>query len=411
MFVIRRPLALIPFLLLTVCARLPGADAPAPAAAPPVGKAPPAPSQMDISKWTPGRDGKLHAPLKERETPRSALPDLKPADAIVTVNGEALSWGALRAHLDLLISNIRLPQGVTAEDVEAERDNLVMGRLPGVARNYVYKNLLAQEARRRGLALTAEEVAAKRGEIVDKLKKSRRDAARHLEVFDAPGSFFMADVTNSLLLAKLESQILRPAVKITDADLQAAFEERAEQNRGLTATNLTLRPKLEALRKKIVAGEESCSNAAYLESECGSSGEYGEFGTKKCEDLLPELVKALTNLNTNEISNVVETPYSFHLLKLNKLNRGFLKEGEKGPAPVVSINFAHIMFEKKELLPEMSAEELTKELGKEALRKKRDELLDGLIAKAKIESAVELGIKPGQKRKPARSRRAPGPWR
>ncbi len=357
------------------------------------------PTAMDPSKWPVGPDGKRYAPFNQTEKEAPKLPDLKPEAPFITINGESLTWGALHAHLDLLISNTRLPAGVTAKDLEAERANLIMGRLNSVVRNYALKTLLAQEARARGVVLTEKEVTEKQNTILTKIKSARGSAKRYLDVFNQPGSFFHADLTNSLLLQKFDQEILLPSIVITDADIDAALRTRNETNRGLTETNVMLRPTLQAMRKEIMDGKDTFSNLAFLKSECGSSIENGEFGTTKCEDLLPELITALTNLTVGAVSEVVETPFSFHLLKLNKINYGFLKEGDKGPAPVVSIDFAHIMLEKKVLLPDITRDALKKELIETRKIEKRDALLDTLIAKAKIECTLKLNLKPRASKK------------
>ena len=424
MFVLNRfPVSSFTLLLAIAAVRLPAAaqapkpaegaaaGAPAPALGPRV--APPARGALNPAGWTVGPDGKRHAPIPKRETEPSPLPDLKPEQPLITVNGEPISWGAVRDYAELLVSEMRIPHGVTPQQFEEERDNLLMRRVYSLGRHHILKTLLAQEARRKGIVLAPEEVAAKEKEVLEKLRASRKQQAeRYLKVFQAPGSFYHHDLTNSLLLAHLEKDVIRAAIQVTETDIDAALAKRQQKNREMAEANAQMRPKLETLRKQILDGSLTFADAAFTESDCDSSYDHGEVGSRAVGDLQPAMVNALTNLAPGVLSDVVETPYSYHLLKLNKLNLGFLKEGEKGPAPVVSINFAHIMLEKKEPLPLLTRDEMKKTILDEETLKRREALQEELLAKAKIETPLKMGNDTvSEKKRPAgrKPRAAPRP--
>jgi hypothetical protein len=187
MFVLNRfPVSSFTLLLAIAAVRLPAAaqalkpaegaaaGAPAPALGPRV--APPARGALNPAGWTVGPDGKRHAPIPKRETEPSPLPDLKPEQPLITVNGEPISWGAVRDYAELLVSEMRIPHGVTPQQFEEERDNLLMRRVYNLGRHHILKTLLAQEARRKGIVLTPEEVAAKEKEVQEKLTRLAQTA-------------------------------------------------------------------------------------------------------------------------------------------------------------------------------------------------------------------------------------------
>lgn len=75
--------------------------------------------------------------------------------------------------------------------------------------------------------------------------------------------------------------------------------------------------KAEAIRKRILAGEDFAA-LAKAESGCPSSqqgGDLGEFGKGQ---MVPEFEKAAFGLKVGEISNVVETQYGYHIIKLTE---------------------------------------------------------------------------------------------
>lgn len=329
----------------------------------------------------------------QKKKPEVKLPDLKPEEPLITVNGSSITWGAVRAHAELLVSEIRIPKGVTVEDFEEERDNFMLKRIYTVGHQFAVKTLFAQEALRRGITLKPTEVEAKREEIYARVRKQRSTKAeRYLKTFNEPGSFFQIDLTNSLLMAHLEQDILKPAIKVDDLAITAAIAERKDENLKREKKNSELRPRLEKMRKELLDGTLKFEDTAFSESDCDSSYEYGLVGTRAVKDLLPELVATLTNLTPEVLSEVVETPYSYHLLKLHKLNRGFPKEGSSEEPPVVSINFSHIMLEKKESLPELSKAELVEKIVAEKLAEQMEELEARLLKAAEVKTTLNVGL-------------------
>ena len=70
-------------------------------------------------------------------------------------------------------------------------------------------------------------------------------------------------------------------------------------------------------------------------------------------DLRPEMEQAYDRLKPGEMSDVVETPYSWHIIKL-------LARHPKTEDEDASVEIAHIMLEKVPLLPELTAEQAAK---------------------------------------------------
>lgn len=346
----------------------------------------------DLKNWTPGADGRLHAPLKKtrRAKPKtaSAIPDLQPEEPLITVNGETLTWGAMLRHAELMIANMPLPAGVTMQDVEEERETVLLYRIMRLAENYIVKTLFAQEARRNNLTLTPEEVQAKRDMVFGEAK-TQRNSAGQLKEFAQAGSYFAYDLTNSLLFGKLKKEVLLPAIIVTDLDIQEATRKRVEKNEKLEQINAGLRPKIEGLVAQIKAGG-SFADIAFSESDCDTSYDGGEWGTFKRGDILDEIYDAAFALQEGELSDIVETPFSYHIIKLLKKNRAIQADDIKEPAPVVSVKIAHIMLEKKELIPPHTPETARKEVIDTRLNETIQALRERLLQAAKIGTPLPL---------------------
>lgn len=400
----KRPLPLLSAILggCLVCAQpalSESADSKTPAAAPKPAIGPlrtpgslsvPGTMLNDRNGWRKGSDGKLQAPL--RKSPRKTaapLPDLKPEESLINVNGDVLTWGAAKRYADLLTANFRLPPGVTVEDFEAEKNNISRRYVLTIAEHYISKVVLAQEARKHNLSLTAAEVDAKKKEMVERIVKDRQHPDAFLKELETPGSFMLIDLTNMLMSAKLASEVIRPSLQVSDADVAQYIAERVAKNKESEAYNAGLRPKLEGLLKQLKEGT-NFADIAFTQSDCNSSYEGGDWGTFKRGDIRPEITDVAFKMEEGALSDIVETPYSYHILKLIKKNLGFAPDGSKEPAPVISVKIAHIMLERKELLPTLDSATAKAELLAKREKDELAQLKERLIKAAKIVTPLPL---------------------
>jgi peptidyl-prolyl cis-trans isomerase C len=87
--------------------------------------------------------------------------------------------------------------------------------------------------------------------------------------------------------------------------------------------------KAESIRKKIAAGEDFAT-LAKKESTCPSASRGGDLGFFSKGQMVPEFEKAAFALKPGEVSNVVETKFGYHIIKLQ----------EKKPAGTVTFDEA-----------------------------------------------------------------------
>jgi peptidyl-prolyl cis-trans isomerase SurA len=76
------------------------------------------------------------------------------------------------------------------------------------------------------------------------------------------------------------------------------------------------REQLEALRKRILAGEDFATLAKQFSQDPGSAEAGGELGFFKKKELVPEYEAAALRLEPGGISNVIESQFGFHLIQL-----------------------------------------------------------------------------------------------
>ncbi|RDV15265.1 peptidylprolyl isomerase [Pontibacter diazotrophicus] len=76
------------------------------------------------------------------------------------------------------------------------------------------------------------------------------------------------------------------------------------------------REQLQALRERILAGEDFATLATQFSQDPGSAQAGGELGFFKKKELVPEYEAAALRLEPGGISNVVESQFGFHLIQL-----------------------------------------------------------------------------------------------
>ncbi|EJF09307.1 MULTISPECIES: peptidylprolyl isomerase [Pontibacter] len=76
------------------------------------------------------------------------------------------------------------------------------------------------------------------------------------------------------------------------------------------------RQQLEALRERIVAGEDFATLAREYSQDPGSAEAGGELGFFKKKELVPEYEAAALRLEPGQMSNVIESMFGFHLIQM-----------------------------------------------------------------------------------------------
>jgi len=77
-----------------------------------------------------------------------------------------------------------------------------------------------------------------------------------------------------------------------------------------------LRKKADDVLKKAKGGDDFAQLASEYSDDPGSKTKGGELGYFPKGNMVPEFENAAFNLKPGEISNVIETPYGYHIIKV-----------------------------------------------------------------------------------------------
>lgn len=190
--------------------------------------------------------------------------------------------------------------------------------------------LLLAEAKRRGLMPAPAEVQAG----LDHLKSQNpQELARQMAAQGITEKALLADMTQSMAIQKLIDAEVKPAVKVSDEEARRFYEQnpdRMKRPAQLRVRHLLValpqgaaapqkeaaRQKAEGLLARIKAGGDFAAIARESSDDTGSKGDGGLMPWFSRGEMVPQFERAALALKPGETSGVVESPFGFHVLRL-----------------------------------------------------------------------------------------------
>jgi foldase protein PrsA len=177
---------------------------------------------------------------------------------------------------------------------------------------------------------------------------------------------------------------LRDKMTATDEEVTAYLASHPELD-----TDKKNREKAEEVLKRARAGEDFGKLAQEFSSDTGNKDKGGDLGWFGHGEMVKEFEQAAYALKPGEISNVVQTPFGFHIIKLEE-RKNETKEGkteEKVHARHILINDTA---ENSFGPPQSSRERAKTQLETE----KRTKLLDDIVSRSHVKVAENYQVKP-----------------
>lgn len=138
------------------------------------------------------------------------------------------------------------------------------------------------------------------------------------------------------LVANAELKKIDSTIKISDADLQKAYDDNKKEYEQVHARHILIafkgspaaqagkkeltdaeaKAKAEEIRAKLVAGADFAEMAKKESDDTGSGARGGDLGTFGRGQMVPEFEQAAFDAKVGEISPVVRTQYGYHIIKV-----------------------------------------------------------------------------------------------
>ncbi len=304
----------------------------------------------------------------------AAPPDAEVSDETVVaeVDGDKLTYGEAMKTVKRILSS----RGAPADQVDMIAKQIASQALPEITEKFVSTALLKAEAARKGFKATAADIDEAVSNIVASLPENMTFddvlAKMSLTLEEA-----RKEVSDSLAINKLIEDVTKGITAGEEAiakfyEENARYFEKPEQIEAshilikldeADATNETAKAaakaKAESLRAQILAGTNFAELAA-IHSDCPSKAQGGNLGSFGRGQMVKPFEEAAFALGTNEISEVVETQFGFHVIKVTG-------KTPAGKTPLDEVR-------------EQIEEHLSGEQKKEAI----DKFIEGLKTKAKV---------------------------
>lgn len=234
-------------------------------------------------------------------------------DAVVAeVNGSNITVDKLHDEIQLLMKQFR----VANKNALTEEEKLML-KTKGLNR-IIRNNLLVMEASSSGISLTRDEYEVAFGEAKSGYEgDSFRDFLKDVGI---PPKLWQTRLKNNLLINKFINTKFK--VKLLDDETRArayykAHKERFEIGKMVHAFHIMVPSEDESkvVRSAIKSQKKSFSELARMYSlspEAPIGGDLGYFEI----DQMPEEFGPIAQLKKNQVSEVIKTPYGYHIFKI-----------------------------------------------------------------------------------------------
>lgn len=309
-----------------------------------------------------------------------SIADMAPDDVIVAVNGVALTK---RAHDELLDRMEGTYRAANPKRSIADLKSFRGMKERYLVDEFVVKEVLIQEARRRGLTPSAEDLAAVQGSLEKRAKLEGKTAEQYLRSLGAASAERMRqDISEQALIRALRRAEFGDRLQVTESDLQATRERIARYNQMCEATNALVKARAAAVCARLKKGEDFAAVAREVSEErktAEKGGFWGEFSRAEIED--KAVREAAFSLPVGGVSEPLDTEEGLVIIKV--LERS--GSDSLAAASSATVKLGRIFFQLGEFKEVPADDQLRKELERVRLEELQRDFVPALIAKTRVE--------------------------
>ena len=263
--------------------------------------------------------------------PAAAVPPPEPVKpvpptiptVVARVNGENVA----KADFDRLLKQMEMQAG---QVVPAERRDEVYR---AVLDQLVTYTALVQETRARGVEVTEGEATKVADARIAELRQQIPDEAafkKALEERDMTLDRLRADIRRDIAISKMMEAALAGAPGVSDAEVRDFYDKNPDEFTGIRASHILIKPDgfddaskkkaraaIDDVWKQAKAGADFGALAKQHSSD-GSAQQGGDLGFFTKGRMVPEFSNAAFALQPGQISDVVQTQFGYHVIKVTE---------------------------------------------------------------------------------------------
>ena len=305
-----------------------------------------------------------------KSAPEAGAPDKAAGVAtIATVNGVAITQSDLDRDMGRYERQMAMLGQVPDPAQVGEMKKKVLDGLIG-------REVLRQESQKLGVKVSDAEVDERVASLKNRFP-SEKDFSDTLAKMSLTESELKTQFAQEMGISKLIDQEVGSKVTVTDAEAKAFYDANPElfktpemvrashilvmvDQKAGDADKAKAKEKMAGIQKKVQAGEDFAELAKQF-SDCKSSTSGGDLDFFQRGQMVGAFEDAAFKLNVGEVSDVVETQFGYHLIKVT----------DKKPAETKTYD--------------QVKDELTKYLKQQKVSQQLSQYVDQLKAKDKIE--------------------------
>lgn len=256
-------------------------------------------------------------------TSEASAPKTSPTAVLARVNGSDIPAGNLEWAVKLFLEkNSQDPRSVPAAQLQDLRRQLLD--------SLVSSEVLYQASRAAGISV-AEEAVTQQLQALQGKFPSEADFSKYLQEQGLTPEQMKDRARRNLATEQLVQREVNSKVTVSDQEISDYYQKNRERMRRPEAVKLSeifvvadpragaeaksrARQKIESLLKEVRAGKDFASLARQF-SESPDAKNGGDMGYISRNGTLPVLSEAAFRLKVGEVSDIVETPYGYHILK------------------------------------------------------------------------------------------------
>ncbi|MGB8225300.1 MAG: peptidylprolyl isomerase [Sedimentisphaerales bacterium] len=255
--------------------------------------------------------------------------EAKDANVIVTVNGTSITEGQIE---DILNPRMQQMAGRVPENMVPQYRQQIRKR---IIEQLVIEQLITEDEKKNNIDVNQAELDQQINKQIASQNLTLDEFKALLKAYGTTFGEYQKNMTKKLMFEKLmDTKFADKMQPPTDQQIKAYYDENIQQfnkPESIHAKHILIAPaqdandpnkakaeakaKAEGLLKKLKAGADF-NDLAKQYSACPSSKQGGDLGIQAKGNLVPEFEKAAYALKPGQISDVVETSFGFHIIKL-----------------------------------------------------------------------------------------------
>ena len=248
-----------------------------------------------------------------------------PGDKVAVVNGVTISKDTYDRELDFFVRRAA-PGGQQIPDVQmAQMKSEVLESL-------IDRELLFQESKKKGIQVKSDAVSDQLQKIQQRYP-NKEEFKKLLSNMGLTESDVQAQIERGMAIQELLDKEVTGKIKVSDEETKAFYDKNPQlfqQPEQIKASHILIkvqadapadqkaeaRKKIEDVQQKVKKGEDFATLAkTYSEGPSGPKG--GDLGYFRRGQMVKPFEEAAFSLKPDETSEIVETQFGYHLIKVN----------------------------------------------------------------------------------------------